>query len=106
MSNFFGPPFTPEKMRSRQKFENSAAAVLRARRHWRCRPFVFVSKVDPPLCEVVWRHFDRDTVTSKYPYSIFLHPAGGVGEGLVPVVELYSKSRVGQEFLYGTFEFD
>ena len=75
----------------------SAAAILGTGRHWRCRAFVLVAEIDPSLGQVIRRHFDRDAIPGKDADAIFLHLAGGVGEGFVPVVEPHPEPRIGEK---------
>ena len=84
----------------------SAAPVLGPRCHWRRRPLIFVAEINPPLCKIIRGHFYRDPVTGQYADAIFLHSAGRIRERLVPVVELYTKTRIGKELLYRTFKLD
>ena len=65
-------------------------------RHDRRRRGVFVTEIDPPLRQIVRRHFDRDAIPGENTDPIFLHLAGGVGERFVPVVEPHPEPRVGQ----------
>src|SRR5271166_3327898 len=84
----------------------SATAILRTGRHRRCRPLVFVTEVDSTLGKVVRGHFDGDSIAGEDADAVFLHPAGRIGESLVPIVELYSKTRIGEQLLHGALELD
>src|SRR5271165_1364486 len=82
----------------------SATAILRTGRHRRCRPLVFVTEVDSTLGKVVRGHFDGDSIAGEDADAVFLHPAGRIVESLVPIVELYSKTRIGEQLLHGALE--
>src|SRR5262245_38352024 len=65
-----------------------------------------MTKVDPSLAQIVRRHFHSDTIAGKDTDAVLLHSAGRIGESLVPIVDLYTKSRIREQFLHSTFELD
>src|SRR5215469_8836291 len=83
----------------------SAAAELRAL-HRRRRGAVLVAEINAALGEIVGRHLDRDAVAGKDADAVLLHPAGGIGQSFVAVVEPYTKPRIGQELKHRALEFD
>ena len=62
--------------------------------------FSFEPKCYPALAEVVRRHFNIDTVTSKNPNTIFTHLAAGMGKHFMIIVELDAKHSVRQQLRY------
>jgi len=63
-------------------------------------------KIYSPFGQIVRGHFDRNPVAGQDPDAVFLHPAGRIGKGLVPIVEPDSKTRIGQQFEHRTLKFD
>src|SRR5204863_1719267 len=53
---------------------------------------------DPPLGQVIGRHFDQHLVASQHPDAVLAHLAGRVSDDLVVVFQFYSKGGVGQQF--------
>ena len=65
-----------------------------------------MAEVDPTLAQVVGGHFDRDPVAGEDADAVFLHSARRIGQRLVPIVELDTKARVGEQLLHGAVELD
>src|ERR1051326_9605484 len=53
---------------------------------------------DAPLGEIVGRHFHQHLVARQHADTVLAHLARGVGDDLMPVLELYPESGVGQQF--------
>src|SRR5271155_1228110 len=62
------------------------------------RAFVLVTEDQPAFFQIVGRHFDRDPVTGQGLDPVFLHLACGIGNDLMPGVELNSVAGVGEDF--------
>src|SRR6185437_7387724 len=88
----------------------SPAAKLAARRcpagHAASRTFVLVTEDQPALFQVVWRHFDCHPVPRQRLDPVLLHLARGVGNDLVPGVELHAIACIGEDLGYQSFELD
>src|SRR5271169_4299746 len=84
----------------------SATAILGTRCHCWCRAFVFVAEIDAALGQVVGSHFHGNSIAGEDADPVFLHPAGGIGQSFVPIVELYSEAGVREQLLYGAVELD
>src|SRR4051812_2016378 len=65
-----------------------------------------VSKYDPALGQVVRRHFDGHPVSVQGLDTIPLHPARGIGENLVIVVEANTEARFRQRLDDYAFELE
>src|SRR5689334_3765399 len=85
-----------------------AAALCPALGSGTCRggPLVLVAEDQAALFEVVGRHLDGDAVAGQRLDAVLLHLAGGVGDDLVPGVELHAVARVGQDFGDQSLELD
>ena len=57
-------------------------------------PLLLVSKHQPTLLQVIRRHFDGHAIAGKRFDAILPHLAGGIGDDLVPGVELDARFRV------------
>src|SRR5208282_4687993 len=77
---------------------NSATAKLVALRRPtdRRRPLVLVAKDHAALFQVIGRNFDGHPIAGQRFDPVFLHPAGGIGDQRMSVVELHAVARVGQ----------
>src|SRR5208282_4602774 len=78
---------------------NSATTKLVALRRPtdRRRPLVLVAKDHATLFQIVGRNFDGHPIAGQRFDAVFLHPAGGVGDQRMSVVELNAVARVGQD---------
>jgi hypothetical protein len=73
----------------RQHGCSSATELMTLRRTARrCGAFVLVAEDQSPLFQIIRRHFDRDAISGKGFDSILFHSSSGVGDELMPVVEL------------------
>src|SRR6187399_3262351 len=68
--------------------------------------FILVTEDQPAFFQIVGRHFDRDPIACQRLDPVLLHLAGGVGNNLVPGVELHAVARVGEDFGHQSFELD
>jgi hypothetical protein len=66
--------------------------------------FVLVTKDQSPLVEIIRRHFDCYSVTSKGFDPVLFHPPGGIGDDLMTAIELNAVSGVGQNLDNQTIE--
>src|SRR5690242_12192792 len=76
---------------------------------WRRRgggALVLVTEVDPSLGEIIGRQLDGDAIAGEDADAILLHLAGGIGEGLMAIVETNAEPRVRQELGHHAVEFD
>jgi hypothetical protein len=71
-----------------------------------CRRAGIVPEGDTALGEVVWRHFNGDSVAPQRLDPIALHAAGGIGKNLVLVVEENTEARLRQDVHDNPFEFE
>src|SRR5277367_3122175 len=89
-----------------------AAAELAAARRCTTRcaggagALVLVAKDQPPLLKVIWRHLDRHPIARQRLDPVLLHLARGIGDNLVPGIELHAIARVGQDFGDQSLELD
>src|SRR5271156_578245 len=67
-------------------------------------PFVLVAKDQATFFQIIRRHFDGYPIARKSLDPVLLHPAGGVGNKRVAVVELNAIPRVGQYLDHQTLE--
>src|SRR3954468_19646978 len=67
---------------------------------------VLVTEDQAALFQIVRRHFDRDPIACQRLDPVLLHLAGGVGNDLVPGVELHAVARVREDFGHQSFELD
>src|SRR5665213_1678901 len=86
----------------------SAEAPYRTRRPRRAggSALVLVAERDAALGQIIGRHLDGHAIAGEHADAVLLHAAGGVGQSLVPVVELHAEPRVGKEFNDDTVKFD
>ena len=82
------------------------AAGAERRRRARCGAGVLVAEVDATLGQVVRRHLNRDLVAGKNADAVLLHATGGVGDDLVPVVELHTAAGVGKHLDHHALELE
>src|SRR5665647_676374 len=76
-------------------------AALRRRRG----SVALVAEADAPALQIVGRHFDDHAVTDSGADAELAHLAGGVGQHLVLVIELYPEIPVRQHFGHRAVEF-
>src|SRR6266699_867186 len=67
---------------------------------------VLVTENQPALLEVVGRHLDRHPVPGQCLDPVLLHFSRGVGNDLVPGIELHAIAGVGEDFGDQSFELD
>ena len=86
---------------------NGLTAALEAACAW-CRSAARfdVTEHDTALVQVVRRQFKRDFVASQDTDVVFLHPARGVGDQLVAVVEVDAETQFRQHFGDEAIHFD
>jgi hypothetical protein len=65
-----------------------------------------VAEYEPALFEIIGRHFDRDTVACQRFDPVLLHFAGGIGNNLMPGIELHAIACVREDFGDQSFELD
>lgn len=63
----------------------------------RIRPEL-VTIVDAPLCQIVWRHFERDTIPGKNTYAILHEPPGRIGQNLEAILQGDAKVVIRKDF--------
>jgi hypothetical protein len=57
-----------------------------------------------PLLKIVGRNFDRYPIAGECLYPVLFHPAGGVGDKGMAIIELHAIAGVGQYLGNETFE--
>src|SRR4051812_9574228 len=57
---------------------------------------------DAALAEVIGRHLDQNLVPYQHADAVLAHLACGVGDNLMPVLELHPEGRVGKQLRDGT----
>lgn len=57
-----------------------------------------VAIVDASLCQIVWRHFERDTIPGKNTYAILLEPPGRIGPNLEAILQGDTKAVIRKDF--------
>src|ERR1700690_2590105 len=70
------------------------------------RAFVLVSEDQSAFFQIVRRHLDRYPVARQGLDPVFLHLACGIGNDLVPCVELDAVAGIGEDFGDQSFELD
>src|SRR5207253_3538444 len=65
-----------------------------------------VTEDQPPFLEVVGRHLDRHPVARQRLDPVLFHLAGGVGDDLVPGIELHAITGIGEDFGDQSLELD
>src|SRR5579872_4354927 len=70
------------------------------------RALVLMAEYQPAFLQVIGRHLDRHPVACKRLDPVLLHLAGGIGNDLVPGIELHAVARVGKDFGDQSFELD
>jgi hypothetical protein len=58
-----------------------------------------------PLLKIVGRNFDRYPIAGERLYPVLFHPAGGVGDKGMAIIELHAIAGIGQYLGNETFEF-
>src|ERR1700741_3331763 len=89
--------------------ELAAAALrsaVRAAAGRLARTFGLVAEYQPPLFQIVGRHLDGDAIPRERLDAVLLHLACGVGNDLVPGIQLHAVARVGEDFGDQSFELD
>src|SRR5262249_8820821 len=85
---------------------DSAAAVLRARRHWGRRTLVLVTEIDPTLGQIIGGHFYFNTIAGKNSNSILFHPARFIRERVGAIGQPDPKACVRKQLQYGALKLD
>src|ERR1700722_4970496 len=70
------------------------------------RTLVFVAEDQSAFFQIIGRHFDRDPIARQGLDPVFLHLAGGIGNDLLPGVELAAVAGIGEDFGDQSFELD
>src|SRR5438445_1606909 len=86
--------------------ELAAAGRSATRSAGRTGALVLVAEDQPPFLEVVGRHLDRHPVARQRLDPVLFHLAGGVGDDLVPGIELHAITGVGEDFGDQSLELD
>jgi hypothetical protein len=61
---------------------------------------------DAPFGEIIGRHFHENLVSGKHADAVLAHFAGGMGDDLVSIFELYAEGCIGQQLADGTRKFE
>ncbi len=70
----------------------------------RSRTIVLMPEDQSPLFQIIGGHFDSDAIPGQGFDPILFHPTGGVGDELMPVVELNAITGVRQDLGHETLE--
>ena len=65
-----------------------------------------MTEVDAPFREIVGRHLNGHLIAGENSDAVLLHAASGVGNHLVPIVQLYASASVGQYLDHNAFELE
>src|SRR5579872_6059831 len=68
------------------------------------RAFVLVAEYQSALFQIIGRHLDGDPVARERLDPVLFHLAGGIGNDLVPRIELDAVARIGEDFGDQSFE--
>jgi hypothetical protein len=71
----------------------------------RTGPFVAMAEDHSPLLQIIGRHFDRYPIAGQRFDPVLFHPAGGVGDKGMAIIELHAIAGIGQYLGHETFEF-
>src|SRR5665213_2426034 len=70
------------------------------------RTFILVTENKAALLKVIWRHLDRHPIARQRLDPVLFHLAGGVGDDLMPGIELHAIACIGEDFGHQSFELD
>src|SRR5262249_29182230 len=65
---------------------------------------VLVAEIDAPFVEIIGRHLDGDLIPSQDADAVLLHAPRGIGDHLMPVVELDPAARIRKHLGDDAFE--
>ena len=71
----------------------------------RTGPFIAMAEDHSAFLQIIGRHLDRYPIAGQSLDPVLFHPAGGVGDKGMAIVELHPITGVGQYFGHETFEF-